>query len=208
MMSNPKKVMIIYHSIWGHVETLAKNILEGVNKVDGVKGSLWRVPETLNTDILTKMQAVKLDDDIPILTYEKMDEMLTADGFMFGMPTRFGIMSSQLKNLFDATGKYWMQGSFVGKPAGLFFSTSTQGGGQETTALTAVTQLTHHGMCFVPLGYTYGTGYYNMDEVRGGSPYGSGTYSGPDNKRKPTELELKIALHQGEQFAKFVKRLN
>jgi NAD(P)H dehydrogenase (quinone) len=207
-MNSSKKVMIIYHSIFGHVETLAKNIQKGIHKVDGIKCDLWRVPETLSPDILEKMQAMKLDDSIPVLTYDKMDEMLTADAFMFGMPTRFGMMSAQLKNIFDATGKYWIKGSFVGKPAGLFFSTGTEGGGQETTALTAITQLTHHGMAFVPLGYTFGSEYFDTTVLRAGSPYGAGTYSGADNKRQPSDLELRIAVHQGEQFAKFVKRLN
>ena len=145
---------------------------------------------------------------IPVLTQENILELEKADGFLFGTPSRFGMMSSQMKAFWDSTGLLWKKGSLAGKPAGLFWSTGTQGGGQETIALTTVTQLTHHGMVFVPLGYSFGPELFAMDEVRGGSPYGSGTYSGATGSRQPSELEIKIAKSQGESFAKFVKRLN
>ncbi|VAH70297.1 unnamed protein product [Triticum turgidum subsp. durum] len=97
--------------------------------------------------------------------------------------------------------------SLSGKPAGVFFATGTQGGGQETTALTAVTQLTHHGMLFVPVGYTHGAGMFAMDEVKGGSPYGAGTFAGADGSRVPSDAELALAAHQGKYFAGTVKKL-
>ncbi len=203
-----KKVMIIYYSTYGHVEALAKQIAEGVNSVEGVKAELWRVPETLPDEVLSKMHAPKKSDDVPTLTYDQISLMKEADGFLFGTPTRFGMMAAQLKCFFDSTGGLWFEGGLVGKPAGLFFSTGTQGGGQETTALTALTQLVHHGMVFKPLGYgKMGKDLMAMTEIRGGSPYGSGTYAG-DGTRQPSELELKVAKFQGEDFAQFLARLN
>ena len=111
---------------------------------------------------------------------------------LFGTPTRYGMMSAQLKTFFGSTGGHWMKGLFVGKPAELFFSIETQGGGQETTALTAITQLAHHGMVFVPIGYSFGKEMSTMTEIRGGSSYGSGTYSGGDEKRKVSDLDIEL----------------
>ncbi len=203
-----KRIMIIFYSMYGHIETLAKEILKGVSKVKGVKAELWRLPETLPEDVLKLMRVPKKSEDIPVLSYEKLDTMLEADGFLFGVPTRFGMMPAQCKTFWDMTGKYWKNCSFLGKSAGIFFSTSTQGGGQETTALTTITQLTHHGMVYVPIGYGFGEEMAVMSEIRGGSSYGAGTYSGSDNMRQPTELELKIARYQGEYFAKYVSKIS
>ncbi|VAH70300.1 unnamed protein product [Triticum turgidum subsp. durum] len=115
--------------------------------------------------------------------------------------------AQQMKAFFDSTGGLWQAQSLSGKPAGVFFATGTQGGGQETTALTAVTQLTHHGMLFVPVGYTHGAGMFAMDEVKGGSPYGAGTFAGADGSRVPSDAELALAAHQGKYFAGTVKKL-
>jgi NAD(P)H dehydrogenase (quinone) len=202
-----KKVWIVFYSMYGHVESLARKIKEGIDSIDGVTAEIFRTEETISDDVLQKMHAPPKSEDIPVWTREKFDEMTKVDGFMFGTPTRFGMMSTQLKNWFDGTGKLWMTGGLVGKPAGLFFSTGSQGGGQETTALTAVTQLVHHGMIYVPLGYAFGPKYFTMNEVKAGSPYGAGTYAG-DGSRLATDLELEIAKFQGEQFGKFITRLN
>jgi NAD(P)H dehydrogenase (quinone) len=208
MTSREKKILIIFYSMYGHVETLAREILAGVNSIKGVKGELWRLPETLPEEVLKLMRAPKKSEDIPILSYEKLDMMIEADGYLFGIPTRFGMMPAQCKTFWDMTGVYWKKRSFLGKSAGFFFSTSTQGGGQETTALTAITQLTHHGMVYVPIGYGYGDESATMDEIKGGSAYGAGTYSGSDNMRNPTELELRIARYHGEYFAKYVSKIS
>lgn len=196
--------MIIFHTVYGHVQHLAEEILIGVNNIPSVKGELWRVPEILPKEILINMNIKELDEDIPVLTCEKLNLMKEADGFLFGTPTRFGLMSGQMKAFWDMTGKFWVEGALVNKPAGLFFSTAAQGGGQETTALTFVTHLAHHGMIYVPLGYSYGKDLTRLDEVRGSSAYGSGTLAGSDNLRKPSDLELSIARYQGENFAKFL----
>lgn len=117
------------------------------------------------------------------------------------------MMCSQMKALFDATGSLWSTGALAGKPAALFTSSGTQGGGQETTILTALTQLVHHGMIFVPPGYTHGSSLFDVEEVRGGSPWGAGTFAAADGSRQPSEKELAAAKHQGAYFAAKAKLL-
>ncbi|XP_060199341.1 probable NAD(P)H dehydrogenase (quinone) FQR1-like 1 isoform X2 [Lycium barbarum] len=144
-----------------------------------------------------------LKGDAPVIT---PDELTEADGFVFGFPTRFGMMPAQFKAFLDATGGLWKTQALAGKPAGIFYSTGSQGGGQETTALTAITQLVHHGMIFVPIGYTFGAGMFEMEKIKGGSPYGAGTFAG-DGSKQPTELELEQAFHQGKYIATITKKL-
>lgn len=194
----------MFYSMYGHVEGLAKRMKRGVDTVEGVEAVLYRVPETLSDEVLAKMQAPSKDDSIPEIA--AADELAQADGFLFGFPTRYGCMAAQMKAFFDSTGKLWREQSLAGKPAGFFVSTGTQGGGQETTAWTAITQLAHHGMLFVPIGYTFGAGMFKMESIRGGSPYGAGVFAG-DGTREPTEAELALAEHQGKYMAAIVKRL-
>ncbi|KAA8523785.1 hypothetical protein F0562_010208 [Nyssa sinensis] len=186
-----------YYSMYGHVEKLAEEIKKGAASVEGVEAKLWQVPETLPDEVLGKMGAPP-KSDIQIIT---PGELAEADGFIFGFPTRFGMMSAQFKAFLDATGGLWKTQQLAGKPAGIFYSTGSQGGGQETTALTAITQLVHHGMIFVPIGYTFGAGMFEMEKVKGGSPYGAGTFAG-DGSRQPSELELEQAFHQGKTTAR------
>ncbi|CAD5193518.1 unnamed protein product [Musa acuminata subsp. malaccensis] len=198
------KIFIVFYSMYGHVEALAKQIKKGVDGTEGVEGVLYRVAETLPSDVLEKMLAPPKDPAIPVIA---ASELADADGILFGFPTRYGCMAAQIKAFFDSTGQLWREQKLAGKPAGLFVSTGTQGGGQETTAWTAITQLAHHGMLFVPVGYTFGADMFKMDELRGGSPYGAGTFAG-DGTRKPTEVELALAEYQGKYMASIVKRLN
>jgi len=144
------------------------------------------------------MHAANLN--LPILD-PRGTEIEEADGFLFGISTRFGVMPSQLKAFWDGTGGLWAKGKLVGKPAGLFFSSATQNGGQETAALTSLTHLAHHGMPYVPLGYTH-PHISDLTEVVGGSPYGAGTVSASDGSRLPSSKELELAVHQGEMFAR------
>ncbi|XP_009783879.1 putative NAD(P)H dehydrogenase (quinone) FQR1-like 3 [Nicotiana tabacum] len=197
------KVYVVYYSLYGHVETMAREIQRGVNSVQGVEATLWQVPETLPERILEKMKAPKKPDDVPEIRPEQLVE---ADGFIFGFPSRFGVMAAQFKAFFDASSEIWATQALAGKPAGIFWSTGFHGGGQELSALTAITQLAHHGMIFVPLGYTFGKGMFEMDEVKGGSCYGAGTYAA-DGSRQPTELEFQQAFHQGKYIAEITKRL-
>lgn len=195
---------------YGHVAALAKAIAEGVNATQGVRAKLFRVRETLPKDVLAKMHAppTPADDDPahpPVLSDPK--DLAQADGIIFGGPTRFGGFPTQLRAVFDATGGLWQSGALAGKPAGLFCSVGTQGGGSETTLLTVLPYLAHQGMMFVPIGYTAGSAMFGMEQVRGGNPYGATTFAGSDGSRQPTQEELMIAAHQGSYFAGVVKRL-
>ncbi|KAG2243986.1 hypothetical protein Bca4012_022336 [Brassica carinata] len=200
----PLKIFVVFYSMYGHVESLARRMKKGAEGVEGVEAKLYRVPETLSEEVvLEQMKAPVKDSEIPVIT---AGELAEADGFLFGFPTRYGCMAAQMKAFFDSTGGLWREQTLAGKPAGFFVSTGTQGGGQETTAWTAITQLVHHGMLFVPIGYTFGAGMFKMDSIRGGSPYGAGVFAG-DGSREATETELALAEHQGNYMATIVKRL-
>lgn len=183
---------------------MAEKVKEGVDSVDGCEATIYQVPETLPAEVLEKMHAPP-KPDVPIITANELKE---ADGILFGVPTRFGMIPAQMKAFLDSTGGLWQSGALVGKPAGIFFSTATQGGGQETTALTFVTQLSHHGMIFVPTGYTSPAEQFNMDEIIGGSAYGAGTFAGSDGSRMPSAGELNRALAQGKSFSAVAKKLS
>lgn len=126
------KLFIIFYSMYGHVESLARRMKKGVEALDGVEAVLYRVPETLSEEVLVQMRAPVKDDSIPEIP--SPEELVNADGFLFGFPTRYGCMAAQMKAFFDSTGQLWKEQKLAGKPAGFFVSTGTQGGGQETTA--------------------------------------------------------------------------
>ncbi|ETP21496.1 NAD(P)H:quinone oxidoreductase, type IV [Phytophthora nicotianae CJ01A1] len=185
------KIAIVYYSTYGHIAQLAEAVKKGVESIAGV-----------TADIYQMYAAPKKDH--PIATPETLKE---ADGILFGFPTRFGSLPAQMKAFFDSTGGLWTTGALVGKPAGIFFSTGNQGGGQETTAFTALTFLAHQGLTFVPLGYR-APELFNMDEIHGGSPWGAGTLAGGDGSRQPSKLELTVATTQGKSFAEVAKKLS
>ncbi|KAI5968277.1 YCP4 [Candida margitis] len=192
------KIAIIVYSTYGHIITMAKAVQEGVSKA-GYHADLFQVPETLPQDILDQMHAPPKSKDIPIATLDTLTEY---DAFLFGIPTRFGTLPAQFFEFFGATGGLWAQGALYGKPAGIFVSTGTQGGGQETTVRNSLNFLAHHGMPYIPLGYAKTFPQQsNLEEIHGGSAYGAGTFASPDGSRQPTELELQIATMQGEVFA-------
>jgi len=198
-----KQVWVVYYSLYGHVRTMAEEVAKGV-KQSGCDVKIYQVPETLPKEIIDLMKGVPQSnffDKHPLIPF---DDFPKPDGFLFGMPTRFGMMPAQWKALWDRTGQFWAKGSLVGKPAGLFFSTGSLGGGQETTALTAVTQLTHHGMLFVPLGYTSPIVSDNT-VLHGGSPYGAGTFA-DKGQRQPSDLEKELAFTQGKSFGNLLNR--
>eukprot|EP00208_Stichococcus_sp_RCC1054_P006520 CAMPEP_0206149092 /NCGR_PEP_ID=MMETSP1473-20131121/37597_1 /ASSEMBLY_ACC=CAM_ASM_001109 /TAXON_ID=1461547 /ORGANISM="Stichococcus sp, Strain RCC1054" /LENGTH=205 /DNA_ID=CAMNT_0053546535 /DNA_START=1175 /DNA_END=1792 /DNA_ORIENTATION=+ len=199
------KIAVIYYSTYGHVAQLAKQELDGANSVEGVEATLLRIPETLSPEILAKMHSPGPDESVPEADVHKLTDY---DGFLIGVPTRYGAPAAQFKVFWDATGGLWGKGALAGKTGGYFFSTASQGGGQETTALTGITQFTHHGIIFVPLGYTEPTGLqFNLEGAQGGSAYGAGTFAGPTGARQPTENELAIAKHQGKWFAEITKKV-
>ncbi|KAK2447137.1 NAD(P)H dehydrogenase (quinone) fqr1 [Trifolium repens] len=196
------KVYIIYHSTYGHVEKLAEEILKGATSVEGVEAKLWQVPEILSEEVLKKMKASPRSE-VPDISPKQLPE---ADGFLFGFPARYGNMSAHFRAFFDATGSLWNKQALAGKPASFFFATASQGSGQEEVAFTSIPQLVHHGMLYVPIGYTFGAGMFEMEKVKGGSPYGSGTF-GEHGIGEPSELELAQAFHQGKYLAGIAKKL-
>lgn len=194
-------VYVIYYSTYGHIKTMADCVVAGL-KESGVDAKLFRVEETLSEEVLGKMHAAPKADD-PIANAA---ELPNADGFIFGFPTRFGAMPAQMKAFFDQTGGHWMKGALVGKPASFFFSTATMGGGQETTAMLSISNLAHHGMIYVPIGYS-NPKLMDMTEMHGGSAWGAGCLAGPDGSRQPSELERDVATHQGKYFGGVVSAL-
>lgn len=195
------KIAIVYYSTYGHIAKLAEAVKAGVEKT-GATATIYQIPETLSEDVLQKLYAAPKKDH-PLATPEVLKE---ADGILFGFPTRFGAAPAQVRALFDSTGGLWAGGALVGKPAGIFFSTGNQAGGQETTAFTTLTFFAHHGLTFVPLGFRSKL-LFNNDEVHGGSPWGAGTIAGGDGSRQPSKLELDVAEVQGESFAQIAKKL-
>lgn len=195
------KIAIIYYSLYGHVAKMSGAIKKGIEAA-GATCDVYQVAETLPDDVLAKMGAPP-KDDVPIIT---PDKMLEYDGFMFGISGRYGNYSAQIKTFMDSTGGLWSKGALTGKPAGLFQSTGTQGGGQETIGLTFVPFCAHHGMVFVPLGYI-DSKVFSFDEVHGASPYGSGAFAGPDGSRMPSELELAVCESHGKHFATIAAKL-
>ena len=196
------KVLVLYYSMYGHIEIMADAIAEGARQVDGVEAVIKRVPEIIPEDRARAM-GVKLDQKAPIATTEELGNY---DAIIFGTPTRFGNMAAQMRNFLDQTGKLWMNGALIGKVGSVFASTGTQHGGQETTITSFHSTLLHHGMVIVGVPYSC-TGLTVMTEITGGSPYGSSTLAGSDGKRMPSENELEIARFQGRHVAQIAKRL-
>jgi NAD(P)H dehydrogenase (quinone) len=199
------KIAVIYYSTYGHVAAMAKEIMKGIHEAGG-EGMLYQVRETLPDNVLAAMHAPSKDAQVPFMDHANISTLTEVDGMLFGFPTRFGMMPAQMKALWDATGGLWVKGALVGKPAGFFTSTASLHGGQETTIMTAVTQLTHHGMLYVPIGYSSPL-LQNSKEVHGGSPWGAGCIAETDGSRLPSDLEKQVALHQGKHFAKIAAAL-
>ncbi len=197
------KVLILYYSTYGHIETMAEAIAEGARGVAGTEVTLKRVPELMPRDVAEKAGA-KLDQAALIAT---VDELPDYDAIIFGTPTRFGNMASQMRNFLDQTGGLWARGALIGKVGSVFASTASQHGGQETTLTSFHTTLLHHGMVIVGLPYSE-PGLTVMDEVSGGTPYGATTLAGGDGSRKPSANELTLARAQGRHVAEIAAKLS
>ena len=195
------KILVLYHSSWGHIETMAGEIAKGARDVPGVEVTIKRVPELVPEDI-AKQFHMKLDQEAPIATPA---ELADYDAIIFGAPTRFGTVSSQLRNFLDQTGGLWAKGALIGKVASAFTSTGT-GGGNESTILGLIPTLLHHGMVYVGLPYS-APELTDISEVRGGSPYGAGTIAGPTGERQPSEKEKSLARYQGKHVATLTAKL-
>jgi NAD(P)H dehydrogenase (quinone) len=196
------KVLVLYYSMYGHIEVMAQAVAEGVRKVEGAEATVKRVPETMPED-KARAAGAKLDQSAPIAT---VDELANYDAIIFGTPTRFGNMTAQMRSFLDQTGGLWMKGALIGKVGSVFTSSATQHGGQESTILSFHITLLHHGMVIVGVPYSCAD-QMRTDEITGGSPYGASTIAGGDGKRMPSANELGIARFQGKHVAEIAKRL-
>lgn len=195
------KVLVLYYSAYGHIEQMAQAVAEGA-RAAGAAVAVKRVPELIPEDVARKA-GIKLEQDAPIATVE---ELTSYDAIVIGAGTRFGNMPAQMRNFWDRTGGLWAKGALVGKVGSLFTSSGTQHGGQESTILTTIPTLLHHGMIIVGLPYTF-AGQNGVDEIKGGSPYGASTIAGGDGSRQPSAVELDGARFQGRHVAQIAGRL-
>lgn len=195
------KVLVLYYSTYGHIETMAYAAAEGAREA-GAEVVVKRVPETVPLEIAQK-NGFKLDQKAPVATVEELPDY---DAIIFGTPTRFGNMTAQMKNFLDQTGGLWFQGKLVGKVGSVFTSSATQHGGQESTILTFHPVLLHHGMVVVGLPYAF-QGQMGVSEVMGNSPYGASTIAAGDGSRQPSEVDLAGARYQGRHVAQIAGKL-
>lgn len=195
------KVLVLYYSSYGHIEQMAYAVAEGAREA-GATVDVKRVPELVPAEIAEK-SGYKLDQKAPIAT---VDELPEYDAIIFGTGTRFGNMTSQMKNFLDQAGGLWAQGKLVGKVGSVFTSTATQHGGQESTILTFHPVLLHLGMVIVGLPYSF-TGQMGVKEVMGNSPYGSSTITDGDGSRMPSQIELDGARFQGKHVAQIAAKI-
>ena len=196
------RVLVLYHSMYGHIETMAKAVAEGAARVEGAEVTIKRVPETMPAEAF-KAAGGKTEQAADIASPVELAEY---DAIIFGVPTRFGNMSGQMRNFLDQSGGLWAKGALAGKVASVFASTGT-GGGQEMTITSTWTTLAHHGMVIVPLGYT-APELFDISQVSGGTPYGATTIAGGDGSRQPDPRELAIARHQGEHATRIAAKLS
>jgi len=195
------KVLILYYSAYGHIETMAQAVAEGV-KETGAEAIIKRVPELVPEEV-AKQSGFKLDQAAPVAT---PNELADYDAIIIGTGTRYGNMTGQMKNFLDQTGGLWAQGKLVGKVGSVFTSSATQHGGQESTILSTHTVLLHHGMVIVGLPYAF-QGQMGVTEVMGNSPYGASTITDGDGSRQPSAVELEGARYQGRHVAQIAAKL-
>ncbi len=195
------KVLVLYYSSYGHIETMAEAIAGGARDA-GAEVTVKRVPE-LVPDEVAKKSGIKVDQAAPVA---EPSELADYDAVIFGTPTRFGNMAAQMRNFLDRTGSLWAKGALIGKVGSVFASSATQHGGQETTIVSFHTTLLHHGMVVVGLPYS-ASGQTTIDELSGGSPYGATTIAGGDGSRMPSANELELARFQGAHVAAIAAKL-
>jgi NAD(P)H dehydrogenase (quinone) len=195
-------ILVLYYSSYGHVETMAGAIADGARAVAGSMVTIKRVPELVSEEV-AKKSGFKLDQKAPIATVE---ELVSYHAIIFGTPTRFGNMCSQMRNFLDQTGSHWMSGALIGKVGSVFTSTASQHGGQETTIQSFHTTLLHQGMIIVGLPYS-AKELMTMAEITGGTPYGASTITSGDGSRQPSANELTLARFQGKHVAGIAAKL-
>jgi len=195
------KVLVLYHSTYGHIEAMAKAVAEGARE-GGAEVTIRRVPETVPEEI-ARAAGYKLDQEAEIAT---VDELADYDAIIIGVGTRYGRMPSQMAAFLDQTGGLWARGAFTGKVGSAFVSTATQHGGQEMTLFSVITNLLHYGMVIVGLPYSFQK-QMTLDEITGGAPYGATTIAGGQGQRHPSDNELEGARYQGRLVAQTAARL-
>lgn len=195
------KILVLYHSFYGHIETMAQAVAKGAREV-ATQVDIKRVPETM-PDEAFRNAGGKVNQAAPVA---QPTDLANYDGIIFGTPTRFGNMTGQMRTFLDQTGALWMQGALVGKVGSVFTSSATQHGGQESTILTFIPTLLHQGMVVVGLPYSEQR-QMGLDEIKGGSPYGASTIAGGKGERQPSEQELGMAAFQGKHVATIAKKL-
>jgi NAD(P)H dehydrogenase (quinone) len=196
------KVLVVYYSMYGHIETMAKAVAEGAREVADVEVTVKQVADLIPREVAEKAGA-KLDQAAPIADPK---ELADYDAIIVGTPTRFGNMAAQMRNFWDQTGGLWASGALIGKVGSVFTSSATQHGGQESTILATHITLLHHGLVIVGLPYSCAA-QMGLDEIKGGSPYGASTIAGGDGSRQPSEQELGMARFQGRHVAEIAKKL-
>lgn len=196
------KVLVLYYSAYGHIETMANAVAEGAREA-GAQVDIKRVPELVPEDVARKSY-YKMDQAAPLAN---IDDLGNYDAIIIGAGTRFGRLPSQMATFLDQAGGLWARGALHGKVGGAFTSSATQHGGQETTLFSIITNLLHFGMLIVGLDYGH-AGQMTLAEITGGSPYGATTITGSDGSRKPTENELLGARYQGRRIADTARRLH
>ncbi|MCS4295080.1 NAD(P)H dehydrogenase (quinone) [Comamonas sp. BIGb0152] len=196
------KVLVLYHSMYGHIETMAGKIAEGAASIAGTEVVIKRVPETMPQEAF-QAAGGKADQTAAVATPA---ELADYDAIIFGTPTRFGNMSGQMRSFLDQTGGLWAKGALSGKLGSVFTSTGTLGG-QETTVTSFWNTLAHHGMVIVPAGFGLPS-QFDLSQAKGGSPYGAATLAGADGSRQPSAPELELAFAQGAKVAALAAKLS
>lgn len=203
-MEKPK-ILVLFYSMYGHIYEMMQAAAEGVKEAGG-EPFLRQVKELIpkdkwNEGIKAAKEKMK---DVPITDIH--GDLANAEGILLGIPTRFGNMPAQMRNFWDQTSDEWMKGSLIGKPVAIISSSATQHGGQETTIITSLVTMLHHGMIYVGLPYSVQE-QMTLDEIAGGSPYGASTITGGQGERMPSDLEKKMAREQGKRLAEITKKL-
>jgi NAD(P)H:quinone oxidoreductase type IV len=200
------RIQVVFYSMYGHIHTMAQAVAKGARSVEDTEVTLLQVPELVPDDVLESSGAKKAREAFADIPIAKPADLREADGILFGTPTRYGNMAGQMRNFIDQTGGMWAKGEFVGKVGGVFTSTASQHGGQETTLTSFHTTLFHLGMVVVGVPYAEQR-LTALDEVSGGTPYGASTIASGDGSRQPTENELAIAEYQGKHLAEITRYL-
>jgi NAD(P)H dehydrogenase (quinone) len=195
------KVLVLYYSTYGHIETMAEAVAEGA-RAAGATVDLKRVPETV-PEAIARPAHFKLDQAAPVAAVADLEHY---DAIIVGCPTRFGRLPSQMASFLDQAGGLWARGALNGKVGGAFTSTATQHGGQEVTLFSVITNLLHFGLIIVGLPYSF-QGQTTLDEIVGGSPYGATTIAGGQGQRPPSAIELDGARYQGRLIAETANKL-